>query len=105
MSDEDLSTEIVGYIASGLTIISLLPQLIKIIRNKSAKDVSLESYFIFVVVEVLWLYYGIKKLNLQIIIANGTCALVSLFIIILGYSYKSQAKTFELQMVTLNRVE
>jgi MtN3 and saliva related transmembrane protein len=52
---------VIGYLASTLTIISLLPQLVKIILYKSAKDVSLESYFLFILVEILWLYYGVKR--------------------------------------------
>ena len=39
MSSEDLPTEIIGYIASVLTILSLIPQLVKIIVNKSAKKI------------------------------------------------------------------
>jgi MtN3 and saliva related transmembrane protein len=101
MSSEDLLTEIIGYIASVLTIISLIPQLVKIIVNKSAKDVALESYFIFVILDTLWLYYGIKKINFQIIIANSTCALISVIILILGYSYKNNNKEDEPQMIKI----
>jgi MtN3 and saliva related transmembrane protein len=86
----DLVDEIIGYIASVLTILSLLPQLIKICRNKSANDVALSTYFIFVLVEILWLYYGIKIVNYQIIIANGTCCLMSISVIVLGYLYKKK---------------
>lgn len=88
----DLIDEVIGYIASVLTILSLLPQLIKICRNKSANDVALGTYFIFVVVEVLWLYYGIKIINYQIIIANGTCCIMSITVICLGYFYKKKEK-------------
>lgn len=88
----DLVDEIIGYIASVLTILSLLPQLIKICRNKSANDVALGTYFIFVLVEILWLYYGIKIVNYQIIIANGTCCLMSISVIVLGYLYKKKER-------------
>ena len=99
----DLADEIIGYIASVLTIISLLPQLIKIIINKSANDVALSTYFIFVIVEVLWLYYGIKIVNYQIIIANGTCCIMSISVIVLGYIYKKKETidTTDVQMMPL----
>lgn len=84
----ELWVEIVGYFAAGLTIVSLLPQLIKIIVSKSSRDVALEAYFICVLFEILWSIYGIYTKNLQILITNVTCCVISTLIIVFGYYYR-----------------
>lgn len=99
---DNLTTEIIGYVASSMTFISLIPQLAKIVVNNSAKDVSLESYFIFIVVEALWLYYGVKTMNYQIIMCNATCIIISSSIIILGFVYNSNLEKKKLEESNTN---
>jgi len=70
---------IVGYLGGSLIIISLLPQLIKIIKTKSAKDIALETYLLLIIAEVCWIIYGFLKNDIEIIVTN----IVSLFLTIL----------------------
>ena len=51
--------ELLGFVAAGLSAISFLPQLIKIWRFSSVKDISTGMYVIYAVSVILWLIYGI----------------------------------------------
>ena len=51
--------ELLGFVAAGLSAISFLPQLIKIWRFRSVKDISTGMYVIYAVSVILWLIYGI----------------------------------------------
>ena len=68
----DLNTqlEIIGFTGCELIIISLLPQLITIIINKSSKNVSLLMYFILLIAQVAWLIYEALKNDLQVFLTN-----------------------------------
>jgi MtN3 and saliva related transmembrane protein len=63
-------TLIIGNIAAVLTSISFLPQVIKIIKTKDTKSISLPMYILFVLGITLWLIYGILKNDFPIIMAN-----------------------------------
>jgi MtN3 and saliva related transmembrane protein len=79
--------EILGLIAGTLTTISFVPQLIKIVKSKSAKDVSLIMFLIFVVGIFLWLVYGILTKTLAIIVANSVTLILALSILFLKIKY------------------
>lgn len=74
--------DIIGIIGGILVIICLLPQLITIIKNKSAKDVSLIMYIILLSGQILWMVYGILKNDLQVMITNIISGIITLIIII-----------------------
>ncbi len=46
--------ELLGFVAAGLSAISFLPQLIKIWRFRSVKDISTGMYVIYAVSVILW---------------------------------------------------
>jgi MtN3 and saliva related transmembrane protein len=73
--------DIIGIIAGILIIISFIPQLITIIKNKSAKDVSVPMYLILLIAQILWMVYGILKFDLQIIVTNAITSLMTILII------------------------
>ena len=60
----------VGFIAAVLTTVAFVPQILKIWRARSAKDVSLGMYAVFTLGVVLWLVYGILIDSWPIILAN-----------------------------------
>lgn len=64
------TTDLLGTIAATLTTVAFVPQVVQIIRTKSAKDVSLPMYLIFTAGVVLWLGYGVLLGAWPIIIAN-----------------------------------
>ncbi len=79
---------IIGIAASILTAISLMPQLIKIWKEKKAEDVSLLMLGVLLAGLCLWVWYGIKIKDFIIIIANGFSILINISVIILTLLYK-----------------
>jgi MtN3 and saliva related transmembrane protein len=62
--------EILGLIAGTLTTISFLPQVWQVWKSKSAKDISLGMYSIFVTGVALWLGYGLLVGSAPVYLAN-----------------------------------
>ena len=63
-------TDIIGLTAAMLTSLAFLPQAIKTYKSKSAGDLSLAMFLIFIIGLILWLTYGILKNDLPIILSN-----------------------------------
>jgi MtN3 and saliva related transmembrane protein len=61
----------VGLVAGLLTTFAFVPQVLKIWRTKSAKDISLRTYLALTAGVVLWLVYGILKQELPIVLWNA----------------------------------
>jgi MtN3 and saliva related transmembrane protein len=77
---------ILGLTAAIFTTISLFPQLLKIWRTKSTKDISMGMFSLFCSGVFLWFVYGIFINNLPIIIANSIAFIQA--IIIIGFKAK-----------------
>jgi MtN3 and saliva related transmembrane protein len=75
-------TNIIGFAAGVILIISYIPQLIKIIYTKSAKDISLPMYFLILASEILWVAYGFLQKDIQIIWVNISCIVITLCILV-----------------------
>jgi len=73
--------EIIGYVAATLTTIALLPQVIKIIKTKDTKNLSLYMYIVFVIGISLWLVYGILITNYALIFANAVTIVLGAIIL------------------------
>jgi MtN3 and saliva related transmembrane protein len=80
--------EWVGIVAGIFTSISLLPQLIKLIKNKKAEDISLFYLFILMCGLALWIWYGFIRQDTPIIVTNAFSLLINLLVIIFGIRYK-----------------
>ncbi|KKX50015.1 MULTISPECIES: SemiSWEET transporter [Sphingobacterium] len=72
---------IIGITAGILTSISMLPQLLKVIKEKTVEDLSLPMIIILITGLSLWVWYGIIKNELPIIISNAFAVLVNLFLL------------------------
>lgn len=59
-----------GYIGGVLTTFAFVPQVVQVVKRRSARDVSLAMYAIFVSGVVCWLLYGLFIGAWPIIIAN-----------------------------------
>ena len=62
---------IVGLGAATLTTISFVPQVIKVLRTRNVKGISLVMYVIFCSGVLLWLIYGILVRDAPVIAANA----------------------------------
>jgi len=64
-----------------LTTIALIPQVIKVIKTKDTKNLSLYMYIVFVVGISLWFVYGILIKNYAIIFANAITVVLGIIIL------------------------
>lgn len=80
----------IGIAASFFTAISLIPQLIKILREKKAKDVSLAMMLVLFIGVALWVYYGILINDWIIIIANSVSLAINMITSFLTIRYKEK---------------
>jgi len=65
-----MSASMVGLVAGSLCALSFLPQVLKIWKEKSAKDISLPTFIVFSFGVFLWLIYGFMIGDWPIILAN-----------------------------------
>ena len=79
---------VIGLIAAAFTTFAYVPQAVKTIKTKDTKSLSLIMYVIMTVGIVLWLFYGVLKNDLPIIIANTITLLFAGIILILKIKYK-----------------
>ena len=84
---EKIIIEILGYISATLTTIAFLPQIIKTIQTKSAKDVSMGMFVLFTIGVFLWIIYGILTKTYPVLIANAVIFCLALIQIILKIKY------------------
>ena len=64
-------TVLVGFLAGFLTTVAFVPQVTKIWRERSARDLSLKTFIAFTIGIALWLLYGILEGRLPLIVWNG----------------------------------
>ena len=79
--------DVLGYVAGLLTTLTFLPQVIKTVKEKSAKDVSLNMFLIAATNQVLWVIYGVLKKDLVIIMTNVLILVLSLTMIFLKLKF------------------
>lgn len=72
-----------GFAAGILTTIAFVPQLVKAIKSRSTKDLSLPMLLIFTAGVLLWLLYGVAISSLPVITANGVTLLLAGWILVL----------------------
>ncbi len=82
------SPDIVGSIAAILTTVSFLPQLVKVLRTRETRDISLSMYLMFTTGVFLWTVYGIMLDRLPMILANSITFLMALVILVMKLQEK-----------------
>jgi len=79
---------VLGLVAAVLTTTSLFPQLVKVWKTKSTKDISLGMFALFCVGIFLWFIYGILLSDVPIILANCLGLVQGLIILAFKIKYK-----------------
>ena len=79
----------VGLFAGICTAISLLPQLVKIIREKKANAISYGMLSILMLGLIAWIAYGVIKTDYPIIVTNGLSLALNILIVIFTIKYKT----------------
>jgi len=83
---------IIGTIAGILTSISMLPQLIKVIKEKEVENISWGMIVVLLSGVTLWVIYGILKMEWPIILSNAFSVLVNTTLLICYFSYRRNFK-------------
>ena len=78
----------IGLLAGLLTTVSLVPQVLKIWKSRSAKDVSLKMFAAFSVGVALWLAYGLLQKELPMILWNGVSLILATAILAMKLRFK-----------------
>lgn len=80
--------ELLGFMAAGLGAISFLPQVIKIWRLKSVRDISTIAYILYTLSVILWLLYGVIMNSKSLIISSLLTLILVTIILFMKYLYK-----------------
>lgn len=82
---------VIGVSASILCSICSVPQLIKIIKEKNAKSISLVMLGFLIAGLLLWTYYGILVKDYIIIVSNAFTVIINVLVLSFAgfYKYKS----------------
>ena len=72
-----MNVDLIGVVAGALTTTAFIPQVWRIWRTRSARDLSLPMYVIFTSGVALWLLYGLSLGALPIIVGNGITLLLA----------------------------
>lgn len=86
--------DLFGFIAAFLTTSAFLPQVIKALREKDTKSLSLPMYLILTAGLLFWLTYGILIKDWALILANAITGLLALIILITKIRYDFLSKKF-----------
>jgi MtN3 and saliva related transmembrane protein len=67
-----MNVDVIGAVAGTLSTIAFIPQVWRIWRTRSARDLSLPMYLIFTSGVALWFVYGLLLGAVPIIVCNGS---------------------------------
>jgi MtN3 and saliva related transmembrane protein len=79
---------IIGLMAAALTVIAFFPQLLKVWKTKSTRDISLGMFSIFCSGVFLWLIYGILTQDPPVTVANLLVFIQAFIILMFKVKYK-----------------
>lgn len=80
--------QVIGTIAGSITALSMIPQLIKIIKEKKVDDISIWMLIILITGLGFWTLYGFLKHDIPILVTNLFSLLVNFFLVGLKMKYK-----------------
>jgi MtN3 and saliva related transmembrane protein len=83
--------ENIGYAAAFCTTTAFIPQLVRVVRYRSAHDISLPTFLLFSTGVFLWLLYGIWAHSNPVIVSNSFTLVLSLSILVLKLRYDRTA--------------
>ena len=76
-----------GLVAGALTTVAFVPQLVRIVRTRSAYDISWWLFGILSAGSVFWLWYGIRLGSLPLVATNVVTLSLQLAIFFLKWRY------------------
>ena len=87
------TVNMIGMLAGALTSVAAVPQLIKTLRTRHARDISVWQPLLLSLGLALWLIYGILIQNTPLILANIIPLACNVLLTILKLLYRGDAAT------------
>ena len=84
---------IIGIAASVCTGVASVPQFIKIIKEKKAESISIGTMITLIAGLLLWVYYGIIKKDMILIISNSFSVIINVLLLAFSVRYKKQPES------------
>ncbi len=85
--------EILGFVAGTCTTAAFLPQVIQVWRTRSAADISLGMYCVFLLGVFLWLAYGIIVSAMSMIVANSVTLCLAGLVLLMKLRFERAASS------------
>ena len=82
----------IGYAAAFCTTTAYVPQVLRVWRTRSTRDISLRMFLVLVTGLGLWLTYGVWKGEPPIIIANGVTLTLAGTILFFKVRYRDRSR-------------
>jgi MtN3 and saliva related transmembrane protein len=82
-----VAVEYLGFVAGFCTTAAFVPQLVRVLRLRSAREISLQTFLLFSVGVFLWLLYGFYTGSRPVIISNAVTLVLSVSILALKLRY------------------
>jgi MtN3 and saliva related transmembrane protein len=86
----------IGFVAAFCTTVAFVPQLVRVLKLRSAREISLGTFLLFSVGVFLWLLYGIYSGSKPVIASNAATLGLSLSILYLKMRYGQEPAKEEL---------
>ncbi len=80
-------TDTIGFISAALTTVAFIPQVVRVWKTKSARDVSLGMYALFNTGVAMWLCYGLLIESWPVIAANSITLLLAGAVMIMKLNF------------------
>ncbi|WP_294272791.1 SemiSWEET transporter [uncultured Chryseobacterium sp.] len=85
-----MDENILGIIAGVFTSASMIPQLVKVLKEKNVEDLSWITLLVLITGVSLWVWYGILKDELPIIVSNAFAVLVNISLLTCYLIYRKK---------------
>jgi len=83
----DFLFPIIGFMATGFSVSSAVPQIRKALRTKKSDDVSIRFIIVLIIGLSLLVVYGIGKNDIVLIIGNSIAVALNTFMLFLKIKY------------------
>lgn len=92
MENRGIFWMVIGSLAATLTMLSFIPQIITILKHRSAKDVSVITLLQLSLGVSLWIAYGLYLKDAIIITANSITLATLVILLFLYFKYKRRTQ-------------
>ena len=84
------TTTMLGYAAGSMTTLAFVPQVLRTLKTRSARDLSWGMLLIFILGVILWLAYGVVLDSWPIIVCNTLTLFLNLVIAVVKATQDSR---------------